>query len=118
MRYRYLIGLAVCLLMIGVMITGCGGSGEDSEAVQETQTEVATENAASDAEAAEDPTEESAEADSAEIWRKGWKRVRRSELMEKKSVRLAKEVRSFWIKTPQPFEYHQTNISVITIIIL
>lgn len=62
MRYRYLIGLAVCLLIIGVMITGCGGSGEDSEAVQETQTEVATENAASEAEAAEDPTEESAEA--------------------------------------------------------
>lgn len=32
MRYKCLIGIAVCILMIGVMLTGCGGNSADPEA--------------------------------------------------------------------------------------
>ena len=63
-------------------------------------------------------SEEPTLADSAEIWRKGLKRVRRSEPIEKKSMMLVRWVRIFWMKTPQPAEYHQKSIFVIAIIIL
>ena len=62
--------------------------------------------------------DEELDADSADIWRKGLKRVRTSEPMEKKSIILERAVRILLIKTCQPLEYHQKNILVITINIL
>lgn len=58
MRKNCLICIAICILMIGVMFTGCAGNSADSgqEATQESQTEVTTEEQASETEAAsEDP---------------------------------------------------------------
>ena len=54
-------------------------------------------------------------ADSAEIWRKGLKRVRSSDPMEKKSVILVKKLWILLSKTFQPEEYHHKYISVIAI---
>ena len=62
--------------------------------------------------------EESALAVSAEIWRNGLNKVRISEFMEKKSTIFDKVCRFFWIKTFQPWAYHQESISKIAIIIL
>ena len=62
--------------------------------------------------------EESAAAESAEIWRKGLKRVRMREFIEKKSVRLEKAFLTLPIKTPQPEIYHQVKDFRIIITLL
>lgn len=62
--------------------------------------------------------EDSALAESAEIWRNGLKRVRIKESIEKKSVILERKPRSFLIKTFHPCAYHHKNISAIAIFLL